>query len=189
MLHFSANTAHNGMVNGMCFTSDGLHLLTIGTDERLRLWKTASGENTNVNYGKIMNGNRKCIKLSVSYNSTPDLVYVPEDSNIVMYKLLSGEKVDILRGHYNQVNCCLFNPLYQELLSAGNDRNILVWTPETASVEAFEAYLKGSCGTQQPVFVHNSGATADTWSSDEDGWRQLWLRQGTCVRWLNIEDW
>uniref|UniRef100_UPI00398F80E3 DNA excision repair protein ERCC-8 isoform X3 n=1 Tax=Pristiophorus japonicus TaxID=55135 RepID=UPI00398F80E3 len=42
----AANTAHNGRVNGLCFTSDGLHLLTIGTDDRMRLWNSSTGHNT-----------------------------------------------------------------------------------------------------------------------------------------------
>lgn len=44
------NTAHNGRVNGLCFTSDGLYLLTTGTDDRMRLWNSASGENTLVSF-------------------------------------------------------------------------------------------------------------------------------------------
>lgn len=40
------NTAHNGRVNGLCFTGDGLYLLTTGTDDRMRLWNSATGENT-----------------------------------------------------------------------------------------------------------------------------------------------
>ncbi|KAJ7427102.1 hypothetical protein WISP_09667 [Willisornis vidua] len=42
----AASTAHNGRVNGLCYTSDGLHLLTIGTDDRMRLWNSSTGENT-----------------------------------------------------------------------------------------------------------------------------------------------
>lgn len=40
------NTAHNGRVNGLSFTGDGLFLLTTGTDDRMRLWNSATGENT-----------------------------------------------------------------------------------------------------------------------------------------------
>ncbi|XP_044302250.1 DNA excision repair protein ERCC-8 isoform X6 [Varanus komodoensis] len=43
---FAVNTAHNGRVNGLCFTNDGLHLLTLGTDDRMRLWNSSTGENT-----------------------------------------------------------------------------------------------------------------------------------------------
>lgn len=42
----TVNTAHNGRVNGVCFTGDGLYLLTTGTDDRMRLWNSATGENT-----------------------------------------------------------------------------------------------------------------------------------------------
>ncbi|XP_036265585.1 DNA excision repair protein ERCC-8 isoform X3 [Pipistrellus kuhlii] len=52
----SANTAHNGKVNGLCFTSDGLHLLTIGTDNRMRLWNSSNGENTL----ELYSGSRDC---------------------------------------------------------------------------------------------------------------------------------
>ena len=42
----AASTAHNGCVNGMRFTSDGLYLVSFGSDNALRLWDTASGKNT-----------------------------------------------------------------------------------------------------------------------------------------------
>lgn len=45
-IRFSVNTAHNGRANGLCFTDDGLYLLTTGTDDRMRLWNSATGENT-----------------------------------------------------------------------------------------------------------------------------------------------
>ncbi|XP_026721364.1 DNA excision repair protein ERCC-8 isoform X2 [Athene cunicularia] len=52
----AANTAHDGRVNGLCYTSDGLHLLTIGTDHRMRLWNSFTGENTL----EIYSGSRDC---------------------------------------------------------------------------------------------------------------------------------
>ncbi|XP_061474747.1 DNA excision repair protein ERCC-8 isoform X4 [Rhineura floridana] len=53
----TAKTAHNGRVNGLCFTSDGLHLLTFGTDDRIRLWNSSSGENTLELYSSGRDGN------------------------------------------------------------------------------------------------------------------------------------
>lgn len=38
-------TAHNGHVTGMCFTGDGLFLVTMGTDQRARLWDIFTGMN------------------------------------------------------------------------------------------------------------------------------------------------
>ena len=38
--------AHGGSVNGVRFSPDSLHLVSFGTDDRLRLWDTATGKNT-----------------------------------------------------------------------------------------------------------------------------------------------
>lgn len=47
---FLVNTAHKGDVNGLCFTDEGLSLLSFGTDDRMRLWDVASGKNTLVGF-------------------------------------------------------------------------------------------------------------------------------------------
>ena len=104
----------------------------------------------------------------------PDLVYVPGNSNIEVFDVFSGIKVNTLRGHYNQVNCCFFREDYQELYSGANDRNILVWLPYTRSVQAFEddlkekEWLKEGEKRIKSGFTSRIAATADTWSSDED---------------------
>ncbi|XP_068521944.1 DNA excision repair protein ERCC-8 isoform X2 [Anas acuta] len=54
----AANTAHNGRVNGLCYMSDGLHLLTIGTDDRMRLWNSSTGENTLLSFMFLWNLSR-----------------------------------------------------------------------------------------------------------------------------------
>uniref|UniRef100_A0A3Q1EY35 DNA excision repair protein ERCC-8 n=1 Tax=Acanthochromis polyacanthus TaxID=80966 RepID=A0A3Q1EY35_9TELE len=125
----AVNTAHNGRVNGLCFTGDGLHLLTAGTDDRMRLWNSASGENTLVNYGKVCNESRKRLQFTVSRGCSPEFVFVPCGSSVAVYALHTGELVTMLRGHYNNVDCCEFHPDYQELYSGGKDCNILAWVP------------------------------------------------------------
>ena len=37
-------------MNGLSFSSDGLHLLSYGTDDRLRLWNVWTSENTLVSH-------------------------------------------------------------------------------------------------------------------------------------------
>jgi WD40 repeat protein len=39
-------SAHAGAVTGLCFTSDGLRLLSTGRDSTMRLWDTTRGINT-----------------------------------------------------------------------------------------------------------------------------------------------
>ncbi|KAK2179272.1 hypothetical protein NP493_500g00000 [Ridgeia piscesae] len=165
----SVNTAHDGHVNGLCFTPDGLHLVTFGTDERLRLWCTATGRNMFVNYGRINNKCRKSITLAMSHDSKPEIVYVPSDNNIGVYGLFSGTKLGTLRGHFSQVNCCVRDANTQHLYSAGNDRNILLWLPQTDTVRAYEAHLTGDSNKAHVTrFTQRIAATADAWSSDDD---------------------
>uniref|UniRef100_A0A672JD54 DNA excision repair protein ERCC-8 n=1 Tax=Salarias fasciatus TaxID=181472 RepID=A0A672JD54_SALFA len=137
----AVNTAHNGRVNGLCFTSDGLYLLTAGTDDRMRLWNSASGENTLVNYGKVCNESRKRLQFTVSRGCSPEFVFVPCGSSVAVYALHTGELITMLRGHYNNVDCCEFHPDYQELYSGGKDCNILAWVPvlRAADVEEEES--------------------------------------------------
>uniref|UniRef100_A0A3B1ITE5 DNA excision repair protein ERCC-8 n=1 Tax=Astyanax mexicanus TaxID=7994 RepID=A0A3B1ITE5_ASTMX len=161
----TVNTAHDGRVNGLCFTHDGLYLLTTGTDDRMRLWNSSTGENTLVNYGKVVNESRKGVKLTVSQGCSPEFVFVPCGSSVMVYALHTGEMITTLRGHYNNVDCCEFHPDYQELYSGGKDCNILAWVPvlrgpdtedeETAKVKA------GASAAVNPAFE-------DAWSSDED---------------------
>ncbi|TWW60556.1 DNA excision repair protein ERCC-8 [Takifugu flavidus] len=92
-------------VNGLCFTSDGLYLLTTGTDDRMRLWNGATGENTLVNYGKVCNESRKRLQFTVSRGCSPEFVFVPCGSSVAMYALHTGELITMLRGHYNNVDC------------------------------------------------------------------------------------
>lgn len=65
----TVNTAHNGRVNGLCYTSDGLHLLTVGTDDRMRLWNSSTGENTLVSYQESSVRFCSDIKITVNFCS------------------------------------------------------------------------------------------------------------------------
>ena len=49
-IHIIVLTAHNGHVCGMTFTSDGLFLVTTGTDQRMRLWDVFTGMNMLVSH-------------------------------------------------------------------------------------------------------------------------------------------
>ncbi|XP_057258677.1 DNA excision repair protein ERCC-8 isoform X2 [Pezoporus wallicus] len=158
----AANSAHTGRVNGLCYTNDGLHLLTTGTDDRMRLWNSFTGENTLVNYGKVCNESRKGLKFTISCGCDPEFAFVPYDSTIAVYTVFTGELITMLRGHYTAVNCCVFQPNFQELYSGSRDCNILAWIPalrEPVPDDASEKSLP-----QQ----HLNPAYEDAWSSSDD---------------------
>lgn len=66
-----------------------------------------------VNYGKVCNESRKRLQFTVSRGCSPEFVFVPCGSSVAVYALHSGELVTMLRGHYNNVDCCEFHPDYQ----------------------------------------------------------------------------
>ncbi|XP_065518043.1 DNA excision repair protein ERCC-8 isoform X3 [Lathamus discolor] len=123
----AANSAHTGRVNGLCYTNDGLHLLTTGTDDRMRLWNSFTGENTLVNYGKVCNESRKGLKFTISCDCDPEFAFVPYGSTIAVYAVFTGELITMLRGHYTAVNCCVFQPNFQFYLipGIGSKRNFI----------------------------------------------------------------
>lgn len=167
----SVSTAHSGAVNGLCFLPDGLHLLSFGTDSELRLWDTQTGRNRLVNYGRIFNKKQNNIKFSVSDEGVASVAFVPSDGNIEVYDIFNGNRIGILRGHYNQVNCCTFDVQLHELYSGANDRNILIWMPDTETVRGYEEFLNSSrqgVGQRRTNFTSRIGGMADAWSSDED---------------------
>ncbi|XP_021098641.1 DNA excision repair protein ERCC-8 isoform X6 [Heterocephalus glaber] len=173
----SANTAHNGKVNGLCFTSDGLHLLTVGTDNRMRLWNSSSGENTLVNYGKVCNNSKKGLKFTVSCGCSSEFVFVPYGSTIAVYTVYSGEQITMLKGHYKSVDCCVFQSNFQELYSGSRDCNILAWVPslyeplpeeDELIPESYRNTLSNSSMTKTKSRLNP--AFEDAWSSsDEEG--------------------
>lgn len=66
-----------------------------------------------VNYGKVCNESRKRLQFTVSRGCSPEFVFVPCGSSVAVYTLHTGELVTMLRGHYNNVDCCEFHPDYQ----------------------------------------------------------------------------
>lgn len=66
-----------------------------------------------VNYGKVSNDSRKRLQFTVSRGCSPEFVFVPCGSSVAVYALHTGELVTMLRGHYNNVDCCEFQPDFQ----------------------------------------------------------------------------
>ncbi|KAK7824102.1 hypothetical protein U0070_019788 [Myodes glareolus] len=116
-----------------------------------------------VNYGKVCNDSRKGLKFTVSWGCSSEFVFVPYGSTIAVYAVHSGERLAVLKGHYKSVDCCVFQPHFQELYSGSRDCNILAWVPplyEPIPDDDDEPTTKSQLN---PAFV-------DAWSSsDEEG--------------------
>ena len=166
---FLAKVAHDGMVNSLHFTPDGLHLVTFAADNQVRLWNTATGKNVMVNYGLVFNTVKKAVQMTTAHSSSPHVLFVPSNSNVEVFDLFKGIHLSTLNGHYNFVNCCVSHPDSQYLFSGGADRNILVWVPGNET-EDYDEHLRATSKDSQRG--RRAGkqniTTADAWSSDED---------------------
>lgn len=128
------NFAHGRGVNGLCFSSDGLYLITLGLDEKMRLWDTFTGRNMLVNYGAHWRNRFKSYMQATTSSSDvwPPLLHVPSDDHqVLVFELLTGKLSRRLKGAYGRVTCVERRPIFQELYSGSNDCEILVWEPFT----------------------------------------------------------
>ncbi|KAG0303786.1 DNA excision repair protein ERCC-8 [Dissophora globulifera] len=125
-----SNSAHTRTVNGVSFTPDGLHLVTTGHDDKMRLWNLYTGQNTLTNYGTMIRNqfvHSLTPLISPISAGSPTYVFHPsDDRSILMFDLMDGTFVKRLTGSYGR-----------EIYSAGNDHTILAWAP--ASVDRDDA--------------------------------------------------
>lgn len=175
----SVVTAHNGHVNGLRFSSDGLFLVSFGTDNQLRLWDAFSGQNTLVNYGRIPNVLPQTCQFTITPHSCTlhPVLCVPSGGAVLLLEMFTGRKVGRLQGHYGQVNCLATHPFEQELYSGGSDTNILAWapplpvTPPSSSRTSYPAppprKAQGPSTSSAPP-TRATNVYQDTWSSDEE---------------------
>jgi DNA excision repair protein ERCC-8 len=122
-------TAHTGAVNGLAFTADGQHLVSTGTDSRVRLWRLHDSKNMFVNYTGVQNSVARHVAVCISPRSKVPLLFHPSGPEILVFDLLNGTLVRRLRGHYGAVHACVFHPDLEEVYSGGQDTEVLVWSP------------------------------------------------------------
>ncbi|CAN0905695.1 WD repeat-containing protein ATCSA-1 [Linum grandiflorum] len=126
-------TAHYGAVTASKITEDGMYLFSAGSDSRIRLWDIESGCNTLVNFETVRLQTSKPIQLATCGDSK--MVFVPCMTAVKGFDVWSGKTSMVLRGHYENVNCCWFSCQDQELYTGGNDRQILVWSSSSKPQE------------------------------------------------------
>ncbi|KAF2759262.1 WD40 repeat-like protein [Pseudovirgaria hyperparasitica] len=101
--------AHLGPANGICWTDDGQHLISVGHDDRIRVWDVRRGANTLVNFGPLVRNNSNAgggrssatlLPLLSPPSLTPagkELLFYPNPNEILVFDLFEGELVKRLR--------------------------------------------------------------------------------------------
>lgn len=165
--------AHKSRVTSLCFTCDGLWLSSFSYYGDLRLWNSTTGENMKVNYGETNTELKKNMKMAVSCGTYSDLLFIPSKSKIVVYELMSGKMVNVLRGHLSTVLGVVYNPSNMHLYSFGLDRNFITWMPKKLLSSGLMNEEEEDTITAVSISGNRTQATRqritqDAWSSDDD---------------------
>ena len=120
--------AHDAGITGIAATPDGQFYLSAGNDDFLRLWHSRNRQNMLVNYRNVYNRASKPRQLALSDDGAA--VFHPSGSAVQAFDVQTGAPLATLKGgHFESVNCCVWNPLSSELYTGGNDNHIVVWAP------------------------------------------------------------
>jgi hypothetical protein len=64
-----------------------------------------------VNFVGVKNTAEKGSQMAIS--SDGQVLYHPNGSDILPLEAHTGRKLNLLRGHFDKVNCCVFHPFHQ----------------------------------------------------------------------------
>lgn len=93
--------AHIGACNGVVWTEDGRHLVTVGHDERVRVWDVGVGANALSHFGPIIKNTHLSTLLPLlppKHISGSQLMLYPNEKELLMFDILEGTLLKRLRA-------------------------------------------------------------------------------------------
>jgi len=142
--------AHHEAVNGISWTDDGMHLISAGQDNHVRVWNASTGANTLASFGPTLkNSHLSTLPLLTSPTSmTPPgkvLLYYPNEQEILVFELHDGKLLKRLkvpgpsiaavrsrtgeRNVKNRVTSMAWWGVVEGICSGHSDGQIRVWKP------------------------------------------------------------
>ena len=140
--------AHDAAVTAVLPTPDGRHWVTAGADDAVRVWEVGSFARVpGAAASPLPNRARKPRQLAAA--ASPATLFAPSGSAVHVVPLPGGgllradgggprararpprEPTTLLRGHVDAVHALAWCEARRELYSAGDDRQVLVWAPQT----------------------------------------------------------
>ncbi|AKJ10465.1 WD40 repeat-containing protein [Streptomyces incarnatus] len=160
--HVATITEHFGRVRAIAFRSDGTVLATGCDDRKVRIWDVAERRIT-----AVLDGHTDRV-YAVAF--APDgswLAGASWDGTAVIWK--EGEVAHRLTGHTGKLWTAAVHPLRPLLATAGDDRTVRLWNPDTGEETAV---LTGHTGRILAVAFSPDGSLLA--SGGEDGTVRLW---------------
>jgi len=168
---------HNGMVLSMCFSLDGMYVLSGSGDSTVKLWHLETGKCIRTFEGHQGGVNFACLSIDCRYAFSSGFW----DKAIIVWDIETGECIRTLEGHKDRINSMCFTPDGKQALSCSSDKTIKLWDLKTG--ECIRT-LEGHTGYISSVCVSPDGRHALSGSGDKT--IKLWnLETGEYIR--NLE--
>lgn len=142
----------------LCCSYDGLWLYSFNVGGRIEKWHSVTGRHEPVKFPKISSSLHKPSSVSTTKHLSPNLLYVPNKSEIRVLDCSSGTLVNILYGHMGHIYQTLFNPLTLDLYSYGMDKNFIVWRPKVLYPKEVDTFSEDQ---------DTCNIAGDNWSDDD----------------------
>jgi len=114
--------SHTNGIKDIALSADGNMLLS-AADNRAILWDNRfGGELRQFNSDGLVEVN------AVAFDARGNYIYTgTEDGQLLMWDIDTGELVYAFEGHDGAINDIIYNPAYEEVITAGEDRSIRGW--------------------------------------------------------------
>jgi DNA excision repair protein ERCC-8 len=152
--------SHDGAVNALRWSDDGVHLISSGHDDRIRVWNVAIGSNTLASFGPtIKNSHLSTLPMLVSptaYSSfRKEVLIYPNENELLMFELHEGRLLKRLkvpgasvasvrsrtgeRNVRNKITSLVWRGQADAIYSGHTDGQIRAWTPQSAEDNALDS--------------------------------------------------
>lgn len=166
-------TAHSGAIVSLTYTPDYNHILSLGKDNKLRLWDASNGRNTLVNYGRVplSTGQNHTTETCIQMSCSDESAFVPSGAHLLMFGIYDGVSRKTLKGHFEPVTCCVYNSVLNEVYTGSRDRNILIWdTQKDLKLGEDEKKAETSSAGVYSVLSSTGRSTAAATATSQDNW-------------------
>jgi WD40 repeat protein len=143
-------------INSVCFSPDGMTVLSGDRDETVKLWDVMTGQCIRMFEGHIFGTNTVCFspdgKMALSGGN---------DNTIRLWEVKTGKGIRTFKLHKHQIYSICFSPDGKTVLSGSSDRTIKLWNVKTGqclhTFEGHSSYVNSVCFSPDGTSIISGG--------------------------------